>query len=249
MEISVIIPAFNEEERIEPTLRATHALLASRYKAFEILVVDDGSSDGTVGLVHDLGAYLPELECLATRENRGKGHAVRLGMTRARGQLRVMCDADGSMPADELPKLLAPIVSGQADIAIGSRYAAGATSGVRQPLWRRLWSRLVNAVVQQSLVAGIRDTQCGFKAFTASAANEVFGRAQIDGWAFDLEALALAKRLDYVIEEVGVVWSDDGRSRVSPLRDFVSVVREWRAIRGNFRRGAYGPLQLTSHAS
>jgi hypothetical protein len=103
-----------------------------------------------------------------------------------------------------------------------------------------LWSRLANKVIQRSLVAGIRDTQCGFKAFSAEAAEAVFSRATIDGWSFDLEILALASRLGYSIQEYGVTWSDDERSRVSPIRDFLRVVREFLTIRGNFRRNHYG---------
>jgi dolichyl-phosphate beta-glucosyltransferase len=111
-----------------------------------------------------------------------------------------------------------------------------------QPWWRRAWSRVANQIIQRSLVDGIRDTQCGFKAFSAAAASEVFSRARIDGWAFDLEALALARRLGFDIAEVGVVWADDPRSRIDPVRDLVKVIREWIAIRRNLRRGVYGAL-------
>jgi glycosyltransferase involved in cell wall biosynthesis len=244
MDISIVIPAYNEVERIEPTLRDLHRFLTSERVSFEILVVDDGSSDGTALLVRALSRDLPGLSCLATSPNRGKGHAVRTGMRRARGKVRVMYDADASMPPEELPKLLKPVFAGNADIAIGSRYLDDSTTDAKQPAWRRWWSRLANQIVQRSLVAGICDTQCGFKAFSGFAADAIFSRTRINGWAFDLEALALAKRLGLSIEEVGVVWSDDERSRVSPLKDFFSVAREWYAIRGNLRRGAYGRLKL-----
>src|SRR5690606_3174871 len=158
----------------------------------------------------------------------------------ARGRIRVMVDADGSIPETELPAVLAPLIAGEADIAIGSRYVRGARVAVRQPLWRRAWSRLVNRVVQRTLVPGVRDTQCGFKAFTAQAAVAVFRRARIDGWAFDLEALALASELGLRVREVGVAWNDDSRSRVNPLVDLARVIREWMTIRSNLRRGAYG---------
>lgn len=242
MDISIIIPAFNEELRIAPTLRSVDGFFANKGLRYEILVVDDGSSDATVALVESMATEMPALRCLANPENRGKGYAVRTGMLAARGAVRVMCDADGSMPPDQMPKLLQPIFSGAADVAIGSRYSEGASTDAQQPGWRVAWSRLANSIIQRSLVEGIEDTQCGFKAFSAAAADAIFSRATIDGWAFDLEALALAKRMGFRISEHGVTWSDDERSRVSPVRDFIKVVREFHAIRGNFRRGHYGQL-------
>jgi glycosyltransferase involved in cell wall biosynthesis len=245
VDLSVVIPAYNEAQRLRPTLERLHAFLgrlAGGAVRYEILIVDDGSTDGTADVVETLAASIPHLRVIRSRPNRGKGAAVRTGMLEARGQVRVMCDADGSMPPEELPKLLAPIGAGAAEIAIGSRYADGAQAAATQPLYRRLWSRLCNRVVQRSLVPGIRDTQCGFKAFTARAAEDLFARGRIDGWAFDLEILALARRRGYPIAEVAVAWTDDKRSRVSPLRDMVKVVCEALAIWRNLRAGAYGRL-------
>src|SRR6185312_16566540 len=198
---------------------------------YEIVVVDDGSRDDTCGVVER--CLLPNVRLVRQTPNKGKGAAVRLGMLEARGQIRVMCDADGSMPPEQLPKLLAPIVACKASIAIGSRYAEGAKTDVKQPWYRVVWSRLANRVIQRSLVPGVRDTQCGFKAFTAEAARALFGVGRIDGWAFDLEILALAKRRGYTVEEVGVEWADDGRSRVNPLKDMWKVIREALTIRKN----------------
>jgi glycosyltransferase involved in cell wall biosynthesis len=246
--ISVVVPAFNEEHRIAPTLVALEHHLAAIGASHEIVVVDDGSTDGTVELVRKLAEARPVLRVLATSPNRGKGHAVRVGMLAARGRVRVMIDADGSIPPDELGALLAPIRAGQADVVIGSRYADGARVATPQPGWRRAWSRLVNRIVQRSLVPGVLDTQCGFKAFTDAAAEAVFRRCRIDGWAFDLEALAIAHRLGLVTREVGVAWQDDPRSRVRPLHDLARVVREWLTIRANLRRGAYGPLPALARA-
>ncbi len=240
MDLSIIIPAFNEAQRIAPTLHATNSFLEGQGIAYEIIVVDDGSTDDTVALVIEMAAEMPALRCIESLCNRGKGHAVRLGMLGARGQVRLMCDADGSMPPEEMPKLLRPIFSGQSDIAIGSRYAQGASTDQQQPAWRVAWSRLANSIIQRSLVEGIEDTQCGFKAFSAEAAEAVFGLATIDGWSFDLEALALAKRLGFSIEEHGVAWSDDARSKINPVGDFIRVVREFLTIRDNFKSGLYG---------
>ncbi|MBE7448566.1 MAG: glycosyltransferase family 2 protein [Kofleriaceae bacterium] len=240
-DLSIIIPAYNEEQRITPTLESLSTFLAAHPYRYELIVVDDGSKDGTVALCRALAERLPHLRVIATSPNRGKGHAVRVGMLAARGAVRVMCDADGSMPASELPKLLAPIASGRATIAIGSRYVAGAAQHT-QPLWRRAWSRLCNQIIQAALVPGVRDTQCGFKAFTAGAAHDLFTRATIDGWAFDLEVLAVAKRMGHEVAEVGVQWTDDRRSRVNPLKDLWKVVREAVTIKRNLRRNAYGLL-------
>jgi glycosyltransferase involved in cell wall biosynthesis len=226
-EISLVIPAFNEASRIRPTLIAADDFLGHAKLSYEILVVDDGSTDGTAALVDRLTRRRPAIRLLRSPVNRGKGSAVRLGMRAARGAIRLMCDADGSTPAAEIPKLLNPLRLGEVDIAIGSRYLAGSAVARRQPFYRRWWSRLCNFVVRRTLVPGVVDTQCGFKAFSARAAEEIFARAQIDGWAFDLEALALAHRLGYSVREVAVWWSDDPRSRIHPLRDLVRVTRDF----------------------
>jgi len=240
VDLSLIIPAYNEELRLRPTLERLHAHLSARSASYEIVVVDDGSRDGTCEVVAAVAARIPQVVLVRQRPNRGKGAAVRCGMLAARGRIRVMWDADCSMPPDELPRLLAPIEGGRADVAIGSRYAAGART-VKQPRYRVWWSRLCNKFIQRWLVPRVLDTQCGFKAFTARAALNLFGTATIDGWAFDLEILALARRRDFAIEEVGVEWKDDGRSRVNPLTDFWKVIREALTIRRNLAHGVYGP--------
>ncbi len=242
VDLSIVVPAYNEELRIPPTLARLHAFLATQPLRYEIVVVDDGSKDNTCGVVTDAMVTIPNLRLVRQTPNRGKGAAVRRGMLAARGQIRVMCDADGSMPPEELPKLLAPIVACKAEIAIGSRYVDGAKTDVKQPFYRVLWSRLCNRVIQKSLVPGVRDTQCGFKAFTAEAARDLFRYGRIDGWAFDLEILALARRRGFSIAEIGVEWKDDGRSRVNPLKDMWKVIREALTIRKNLRRGVYESL-------
>jgi dolichyl-phosphate beta-glucosyltransferase len=238
VDLSIVIPAYNEELRITPTLERISRFLESQPLRYEILVVDDGSIDNTTQVVSLKMATIPHLHLIRQTPNRGKGAAVRLGMLTARGQIRVMCDADGSMPPEQLPNLLAPIIACKSEISIGSRYVEGAKTDVYQPFYRRWWSRFANKVIQRSLVPGVKDTQCGFKAFTADAARDLFKRATIDGWAFDLEILAVARREGYAITEVGVEWSDDGRSRVNPIK----VVREAITIRKILRRGVYNTL-------
>ncbi len=239
VDLSVIVPAYNEEMRLLPTLERLHAFLSAQPLRYEILVVDDGSKDRTCEVVAKAIETIPHLALVRQSPNAGKGAAVRRGMLAARGQIRVMCDADCSMPPEQLPRLLAPIIACKAEIAIGSRYAEGAKTDVAQPKYRVLWSRLCNKIIQRSLVPGIRDTQCGFKAFTAEAARNLFSSATINGWAFDLEILALARRRGFAIEEVGVEWKDDNRSRVNPLKDMWKVIREALTIRRNIKSGLY----------
>jgi len=224
VDVSLVIPAYDEEARLGPTLAHCVRYLSASPWRWEIIVVDDGSSDGTVALCRRLAADIPGLTVVETRPNRGKGHAVRVGVRAARGDVVVMYDADGSTPVAEIGKLVAPIARGETAIAIGSRYVDG--RGTDQPAWRRVWSRLANFVMQRTLVPGIVDAHCGCKAFAAAAAHDLFGRATVDGWSFDLEILALAARLGYRVTEIGVEWRDDRRSRVRPLRDGVRAVGE-----------------------
>jgi dolichyl-phosphate beta-glucosyltransferase len=212
MELSLIIPAFNEAQRIGPTLRDAHRFLTARPASFEIIVVDDGSIDDTVALVTALAAELPGLRVLCSSANRGKGHAVRLGMRAAAGRTRVFADADGSTPIAELEALLRALAAG-ADIAIGSRYLPTSQVTRPQPWHRRAWSRLVNRVVQHVLLPGVVDTHCGFKAFTATAAARTFATCTVDGWSFDLEVLARAYATGFRIQEVPVRWENDERSK------------------------------------
>ncbi len=242
VDLSIVVPAYNEAQRLPPTLDRLARFLATLPLRSEIVVVDDGSQDDTCGVVERAVSQIPNLRLVRQTPNRGKGAAVRAGMLAARGQIRVMCDADCSMPPEQLPRLLAPLTACKAEIAIGSRYAEGARTAVKQPLYRVLWSRLCNKVIQRSLVPGVRDTQCGFKAFTAEAARDLFKRARIDGWAFDLEILALARRRGFAIQEVGVEWIDDRRSRINPLKDMWKVIREALTIRRNLRKGVYNSL-------
>jgi dolichyl-phosphate beta-glucosyltransferase len=233
MELSLIIPAFNEAQRIGPTLQRVHRFLAARPASFEIIVVDDGSADDTLALVTALAGELPGLRVLCSPANRGKGHAVRLGMLAASGRVRLFSDADGSTPIDELDPLLQALATG-ADIAIGSRYLAASRVTRLQPWFRRVWSRLVNRVVQLVLLPGVADTHCGFKAFTAAAAAHIFAACTVDGWSFDLEVLARARAQGLRIQEVPVRWENDERSkaRIRQLpREFQHMYRFRKQLR------------------
>lgn len=246
MELSLIIPAFNEAQRIGPTLRRAHRFLAARPARFEIIVVDDGSTDDTVALVTALAAELPGLRVLFSPANRGKGHAVRRGMLAATGRTRLFCDADGSTPIEELDPLLRALAAG-ADIAIGSRYLAGSRVTRPQPWFRRVWSRLVNRVVQRVLLPGVADTHCGFKAFTAAAAAHTFAACTVDGWSFDLEVLARARAQGLRIREVPVRWENDARSkaRLGQLpREFQYVYRLRQQLRQAAKQASGHPATL-----
>lgn len=236
-ETSVVIPAFNEAQRLPRTLEDLRRQLAGEPHRYELVLSDDGSSDGTAAAFERCAAGMAT-RVVRSPENHGKGHAVRLGMLAATGAVRVMYDADGSMPASELPRLLEPVRQRATSVAIASRYLDGRRAN-GQPAWRRAWSRIAHAVVRRTLVPGIHDTHCGYKAFTAEAADAIFGRATIDGWAFDYEVLALAQRLDYSVLEVSVEWTDDRRSRVRAVRDFGRTIGETLRIRSNLRRGIY----------
>ncbi len=238
--LSVVVPAYNERHRIGPTLRDLGAMLARRGGSFELVVVDDGSTDGTSDLIESLARELQGLVLQRVPRNRGKGHAVRVGMLAARGIVRVMCDADGAMSAEQVERLVRPVEVGEADVVIGSRYLHGARTEVKQPLWRRAWSRMVHAVLTRRLIPGIQDAHCGYKAFSAEAAEDIFGSSSVDGWVFDLEVLALAQHLRLRIREVAVTWRDDADSRVQPLLAVRQVVGGYRALRRSLRRHDVG---------
>jgi len=205
-----------------------------------VLVVDDGSTDATVAVAEGLSQEVGGLRVLTGEPNQGKGHAVARGMRAARGRVRLFLDADGSTPIDEAGRLLDAIREGS-DVAIGSRRVPGSAMAAKPPWYRRLWSRIANRVVRAGLLEGIHDTQCGFKAFSARAAAAVFGRVRTSGWGFDLEALAIARRLGFSIAELPVRWSDDRRSRVK-LSDAWRITREFLRIRRAVLSGAYDEI-------
>jgi len=211
--ISIIFPAYNEAERIGPTLKSFHNYLTAKNVTFEIIVVDDGSTDNTIKYVESLQQEIPNLIVIPSEKNSGKGHAVRIGMLAAQGNIRLFSDADGSTPVEEMAKVLEPLVLETADISIGSRYLALSEIAHAQPYFRRVWSRFANRVVQKILLPGIVDPHCGFKAFTAEAATKIFSQCKIDEWSFDLEVLTLARSLHFRINEIPVKWANDERSK------------------------------------
>lgn len=213
LELSIVIPAYNEARRILPTLKSFHDYLTAHAITFEIIVVNDGSTDHTKTLVMDFSKTYPYIQVLDYDKNKGKGYALRVGMLAAKGRWCMFSDADESTPAQETEKLLDPLRAGTAEIVIGSRYMQGASITLKQPFYRRVWSRLSNKIIQRVLLPGIIDPHCGFKAFTQSAAHQLFSKAEINGWSFDLEILALARHYQFSITEVPVTWRNDNQSK------------------------------------
>jgi dolichyl-phosphate beta-glucosyltransferase len=220
--LSIVIPAYNEEERLGPTLDRVLAWLRARGAGGEVVVADDGSRDRTRAIAEAAGVRVVSLP-----KNRGKGAAVRAGMLAATGDRVLMCDADLATPIEEYDKLAAELDAG-ADLAIASRAIDSSLIETRQHPLRELMGRTFNGIVRLLVLGGIKDTQCGFKLFTRAAAQDLFGRATVDGFAFDVEILWLA-RGRYHIAEVPVVWRHVEESKVSPgtdaMRMFADVVR------------------------
>ena len=234
--LSVVIPAFNEALRLPATLARVRSYLDARQPSFEIVVVDDGSTDATAAVAR---AGAAPIVVLRHAQNRGKGHAVRAGMLAARGERRLMTDADLSTPIEELAPLEAALAQGF-DVAIGSRAVAGARVEVHQPAYREAMGRLFNRLVQALLLPGLHDTQCGFKLFTAAAAAAAFSACRLDGFSFDVEALYVARRRGLRIAELPVVWRNDAATRVGlggGAFAFLDLLR----IRLAAARGRYGP--------
>ncbi len=229
-DLSIILPAYNEEKRIGSTLKKINDYLSKSTYSYEIIVADDGSTDETVNLVKNLQQNMPNIRIVCCETNKGKGQAVRVGMLAAEGQIRLFSDADGSTPIDELEKILAPIINGQAKISIGSRYLSESEITKSQPFYRRVWSRFANQIVQKMLLPGIVDPNCGFKAFEAETTHRIFSQCTVNEWSFDLEVLGLARKLGISVAEVPVKWIHDEASK-GKIRHLPQEIRNLFEIR------------------
>ena len=234
--LSVVIPAFNEERRIGATLDAMTGYLAERPFEWEVLVVDDGSTDATARIA--LGrAGADNRVRVESVPHRGKGWAVRTGMLSARGRFRLMFDADMAMPVTQIDSFLARMEEGW-DIVIGSREASGAKRSGESAA-RHVRGRVFNRVVSLLAVSGYRDTQCGFKCFRGEMADRIFELQRTRGFAFDVELLYLARRLDLRVLEMPIDWRHDSSSKVRPLADSLEMLRDAAMIRLRDMRGLY----------
>ena len=230
--LSVVIPAFNEEIRISRTIREIVGYLNERGYHWEVVVANDGSADATSRLVAEAAGGDPRVRVLPL-EHRGKGWAVKNGMLAATGEFRLLCDADLSVPIEQVERLL-PEGGVDVDVAVGSREAPGAAR-YGEPGRRHLMGRVFNALTRSLAAPGLADTQCGFKCFRASAADRLFANITLDGFSYDVEALYLARRSGLTVAEIGVDWYYREHSKVKPLRDALSMTVDLLRIRWRHR--------------
>jgi dolichyl-phosphate beta-glucosyltransferase len=228
--LSVVIPSFNESARLPSSLRDVHKFLVDRGYDAEILVVDDGSKDGTRDQVEKLRSSLPLVRVLGYEQNKGKGFAVKTGVLASTREAILFSDADLSTPIAELDRLWTWFDRGY-DIVAASRAKETAEILVRQPFYREWIGRIFNAIISMVLIRGIRDTQCGFKLFRREIARQVFSNLRTNGFAFDVEVLAQARKLGFKIAEVGVRWINSTTSQVHPLKDSARMLLEILRIR------------------
>ena len=231
VELSVVIPAYNEERRLGPTLEQVADYLSNQPWPTELIVVDDGSSDGTVALAQEFLERSPVPgRLLVNEQNRGKGYSVRRGMMESTGRLALFSDADLSTPIQHTADLRAAIEAG-ADIAVGSRALRESDLAVPQPFLRQTAGRMFSVVQRSILGSGIRDTQCGFKMFTREAVQSVFPHQRLERWAFDAELIFIALRLGFSVVEVPVRWVNSPDTKVNACADGMQMVRDLVRIR------------------
>ncbi|MBI5742681.1 MAG: glycosyltransferase family 2 protein [Candidatus Niyogibacteria bacterium] len=238
--LSVIIPAYNEAERIEATLRRTGEYLRAKDFLSEVIVVVDGAKDATAAVAQKLSGEISNLRVIDRKENRGKGYTVREGMLAAQGSVRVFTDADNSTDIAHFD-LMKPLFDCGEQVVIASREpkdAPGAKQSVAQKWYKRLLGDMGNLFIQIVAVRGIWDTQCGFKAFSAAASDKIFSRSRIDRWGFDIEALALAHKFGYKIAKIPADWKNDPRSHVR-MSAYFQVLWETVKIRWWLMTGQY----------
>ncbi len=235
--LSVVVPAYNEEERLPRTLDRLKEYYDAQPYDYDVAVVSDGSKDRTADIAHEFARANGRFRLISYPDNQGKGYAVRKGMLEATGDLILFCDADLATPQEETEKLLERMNQG-ADVAIGSRPLQASNLEVRQPWYREMLGRSFNLAVQTIGIRGIDDTQCGFKMFTAAANKDIFSRCKLNGFGFDFEALMVARDLGYRIDEVPIRWRHQEGSKVVLMRDGPRMLRDLLKLRmmGKTRR-------------
>lgn len=236
--LSIIIPAYNEEDRIGPTLEEIFEFFDKQDYSAEVLVVDDGSSDKTIEAAKKAAQGREDFRVLENGSNRGKGYSVRHGMLEGKGDYLLFSDADLSTPIEETTRFLEKMQEGY-HVVIGSRAMPESNIVTFQPWYRQLMGKTFNKIVRIMAVRGIKDTQCGFKMFTREAGRRIFSLQGVPRFAFDVEALFLARKLGYRICETPVTWKDSPRTRVSTFRDSFSMFWAIFNIRLNSLRGLY----------
>ncbi len=238
--ISIVLPAYNEETRLPATLAAILSYLEARgWSHSEVLVVNDGSADGTAAVAEQFRAKHPQVRLIKNPGNRGKGYSVRHGMLEARGDWVLFSDSDLSAPIEELDTLLKAAEARGASVAIGSRALDRSLIKIHQSWFRETAGRIFNLLMRLSTGLPFSDTQCGFKLFERRAAQEVFRRQRIERWGFDAEVLFIARKLGFKTIEVPVRWSHSEGTKVSMFRDSVNMFLDLLRVRWNYLRGLY----------
>ena len=239
-ELSVIIPAYNEAERIGLTLESISAHLKARKVSYEIIVVSDGSTDSTSGVVESYAQDNTDIRLVSYQPNRGKGYAVRTGMLEARAKDVLLTDADLATPIHELQTLEKAATNGS-NVLIGSRALKDSVIIGWRPWYRVLSGKVFNAIIRLLAMSDVRDTQCGFKYFKNGSAAKIFSVASIDGFGFDVEVLFLARKFGYRIAEIGVQWDNSPTTKVSVLKHTLPMLLEVIRVRINDWEKRYEP--------
>ena len=234
--LSIIIPAYNEEKRLPKSLEQVAAFVAAQDYPIEVIVVNNNSRDATAQVARDFAALHPYTRVI-DEPRQGKGAAVRTGIMAGQGEYLMVCDADFSMPVEEIAKFMPPALSGY-DVAIASREAPGARR-IGEPHYRHLMGRVFNLIVRTLAIPRIQDTQCGFKAFRREVARDIFSVQTIDGWGFDVEVLFVALKRGYKLVEVPITWYYMPQSRINPIRASFEMLSEVLRVRLNGWRGLY----------
>jgi len=235
--LSIVVPAYKEEGRLHKIVEAFLEYKKSHDFSMELIIVVDGSPDTTAEVARSFSEKVPHLRVIDRKENMGKGYTVKEGVLNASGKHVLFTDADNSTPLDQLDKLLKYVDTHQ--VIIGSRYCRGGKLARPQPFYRIAGTRALNLIIRLLAIRGIHDTQCGFKLFRREAAKEIFKRQTIYRFSFDIEILAIARKLGYKIKEVGITWYDDPHSTVNPIKDGIKMVKESWLIRKNLLAGKY----------
>jgi len=235
--LSIILPVYNEERRLAQALEGLFSFLGKQAYAYEVLLVENGSSDQTYAQACAYTRRYPQLQVLQ-EQKRGKGLAVRRGMLAAKGEYRFMCDIDFSMPVEQINRFLPPALEDY-DVAMASREARGAVR-YGEPVYRHLVGRAFNLMIRLLALPGYHDTQCGFKCFRGTVADDLFACQTIDGWTFDVEVLYIARRRGYKIVEMPIPWFFNPESKVRVLNDSLHMAIDLMRIRENARKGLYG---------
>jgi dolichyl-phosphate beta-glucosyltransferase len=244
-DLSIVIPAYNEQSRLGATVRDAAEYCRGLGRTFELIIVDDGSRDGTSAVGRLLAEEFPEVRVIRLAANHGKGYAVRSGVVNALGQSVLFADADGATPIAEIGRLDAALASG-ADIAIGSRALRAQGVRVQAKTYRRIIGRTFHRMVKFLADAGVEDTQCGFKLFRSSVAHDLFSRMRMNGFSFDVELLMMAKRRGYRVAEIPVNWTHQPGSKVSLYWDSIRMATDLFRIRRHYLSGEYDTPHVTA---